>query len=113
MAGKIDNIFGASRWMLPEHIEALHMYGYEKTLVKKPELADDELAEMNYRIHGSLRYDYAVTVRWWNRVKGDLGEIITMWGVVKTIDAVHRWIKVVNDEESAWIEIDDITDVRA
>lgn len=43
-----------------------------------------------------------LTVRWWHPVKYDLGE----WGWVRDIDPTGQWIKVVNDEESVWIEVE-------
>ncbi|MGG4459292.1 hypothetical protein ABEX29_13360 [Brevibacillus porteri] len=36
-----------------------------------------------------------------------------MWGVVKWIDQNARRIKLVTDEDSQWINMDHITDVKA
>ncbi|KNB69658.1 hypothetical protein ADS79_27790 [Brevibacillus reuszeri] len=63
-------------------------------------------------IRDSAREDYAITVIWWNPVKGELGSTCEMWGVVQWIDQNSRRIKLVNDEDVQWISIDNITEVK-
>ncbi|WP_019123580.1 YolD-like family protein [Brevibacillus massiliensis] len=109
---KIDNLFAASRFILPEHRELYLRIKEEENLVPMPAFEDDELAEFSYQIYASTQRDYAVTVRWWEPVRNDLGTIKEMWGWVQRIDAVHRQIKLVNDEEFRWIDLDMITSVR-
>ncbi|WP_261376191.1 YolD-like family protein [Brevibacillus brevis] len=58
------------------------------------------------------RADYAIPVTWWKQVKGKLGTTCTMWGVVKWIDQNGRRIKLVTDEDSQWISMDQITAVK-
>ncbi|WP_340701619.1 YolD-like family protein [Brevibacillus borstelensis] len=110
--GKVDDLF-AMRWVLPEHNQALSDYYYEKTLVEKPELEEDEKVEINRLLQESLQLDYAVTVSWWKPVREDLGEIHASWGWLQRIDMPHRQIKLINDEEFWWINLDQIVKVEA
>lgn len=112
MASKVDNIFSASRWVLPEQ-RALYLQTKEdEKLIQQPALEQDELESFHYMIRDAGREDYAITVTWWKPVKGDLGSTCSMWGTVKWIDQQGRRIKLVNDEESQWIGMDSIISVR-
>jgi hypothetical protein len=113
MARKIENLFGSSRFVLPEHRELYLQLKEDDTLVPQPRLEQDELESFDYLIRDSAREDYAVTVTWWIPMKGNLGSFCNMWGIVKWIDQHGRRIKLVNDEESQWIEMAKITNVRA
>lgn len=74
MASKIENMFAASRFVLPEQRELyLHVKEDEK-LVTMPFLKNDELESFLYMITDSAWEDYAVIVTWWDeRKKGSLG----------------------------------------
>lgn len=113
MASKVENIFGASRWVLPEQRELYLQMKEDEKLITRPVLEQDELESFQYLIRDSAREDYAVTISWWQSVKGDLGNTCSMWGVVKWIDSQGRRVKLVNDEESRWIPLDYITNVQS
>lgn len=113
MASKVENIFGASRWVLPEQRAAYLQLREDEKLVPMPMLEQDELESFHYLIRDSAREDYAVTITWWQPLKGELGKNCSMWGVVKWIDQNGRRIKLVNDEETQWISLDQITDVKS
>lgn len=113
MASKIDNIFAASRFVLPEQRALYLQHREDQKLVPQPVIEEDELASFQYLIRDSAREDYAVTVSWWNQVNGEIGSVCSMWGVVRWIDLNARRIKLVNDEEFQWINMDMITEVRA
>lgn len=113
MAKKIDNLFGSSRFVLPEQRELYLQAKQDEKLVPMPILEQDELESFQYIIRDAAREDYAVTVSWWKQVKGKLGTICTMWRVVKWIDQNGRRIKLVTDEDSQWISMDHITAVKA
>lgn len=113
MASKIDNLFGASRWILPEQREQYLQLLEDQTLVTMPELEQDELESFHYIIRDSAREDYAITVTWWQPVKDDLGKTRSMWGVIKWIDPQTRRVKLINDAESQWINMDRIIGVSA
>lgn len=61
MASKIDDLFTSSRFVLPEHRELYLEMQEEQKLAPRPEIEEDELAEMNFRIYDSVQYDYAIT----------------------------------------------------
>jgi hypothetical protein len=113
MASKIENLFASSRFVLPEHRELYLQLKEDDKLIPQPVLEQDELESFHYLIRDSGREDYAVTVTWWEPVKGNLGTTCSMWGVLKHLDSNNRRIKLVNDQETVWIEIDKIVDVRA
>ena len=113
MASKVENIFGASRWVLPEQRESYLQLKEDQKLISQPVLEQDELESFQYLIRDSAREDYAVTITWWQSTRGGLGKKYSMWGVVKWIDPQGRRVKLVNDEESQWIPMDYITDVRS
>jgi YolD-like protein len=113
MASKIDNLFSSSRFVLPEHRELYLQLKEDEKLIPMPVLGQDELESFHYMIRDSAKEDYAVTVTWWNPVKEGLGTTYSMWGIVKWIDRNACRIKLVNDQETAWVDIDKIVNVRA
>lgn len=112
MASKIDNPLSI-RFVLPEQRELYLQMKADEKLVSMPMIEQDELESFHYMIKDAAREDYAITVSWWTSVKEGLGSSCEMWGVVKWIDQNSRRIKLVNDEDSQWIEIGSITDVRS
>ncbi|MGE7271708.1 YolD-like family protein [Brevibacillus panacihumi] len=112
MASKIENLFGSSRWVLPEQRALYLQMKEDEKLILQPTLEQDELESFHYLIRDSAREDYAVTIAWWQPVKGELGRTCSLWGIVKWIDEHGRRIKLVNDEESIWIRMDNIISVR-
>ncbi|MED4570295.1 YolD-like family protein [Brevibacillus agri] len=113
MASKIDNMFAASRFVLPEQRELYLQVKEDEKLVPMPVIEQDELENFHYTIRDSGREDYAITVTWWRQVKGNLGSNCSMWGIVKWVDQQGRRIKLVNDTDVQWINMDCIIDVRA
>ncbi|GAA4704134.1 YolD-like family protein [Brevibacillus fulvus] len=113
MASRIENIFAASRFVLPEQRELYLQLKEDQKLSEQPTLEEDELANFQYLIKDSAREDYAVTVTWWKPVKANLGTFCSLWGMIKWIDQNTRRIKIANDESVEWIDIDKITDVKA
>jgi hypothetical protein len=110
--GKIDDLFGSMSFMLPEHVQALAEYYFEKTLIPQPLLEDDEKTEINYILNASRKFDYAITVIWWRPIKDHLGRIEMAWGWLQVVDMVRRQIKLKNDEEVWWIDLDRIVRVE-
>lgn len=113
MASKLTDLFAASRFVLPEHRAAYLEMRRDECLVPKPELAEDELTELHYRVLDAQQYDQALTVRWWHPVKNDLGEIRELWGWIKKIDTTGGRIKLGNDEEAVWLDVDMIIEVTS
>lgn len=111
MASKISNPT-IGRFVLPEQRELYLQMQEDETLVTMPVLEQDELESFQYIIRDAAREDYAVAVTWWQSVKGALGTTRSMCGVVKWIDQNARRIKLVNDTDVQWINMDCIVDVK-
>ncbi|MGG3008451.1 YolD-like family protein [Brevibacillus parabrevis] len=109
---KIDNPT-SGRFVLPQQRELYLQMKEDEKLVPMPALEQDELESFQYLIRDAAREDYAITVTWWQSVKGELGTTRSMWGVVKRIDQTARRIKLVNDEDVQWVKMDCITSVRS
>ncbi|UFJ40081.1 YolD-like family protein [Brevibacillus humidisoli] len=106
---KKDSLFEASR-SLPEQHEGYLKMNQEQELVAQPIIEEDEVNKFNRIIYDSVHRDYAVTVRSWVPVsiRPDLGEIKSVWGRIKRIDATNQQIKIVNDEGTEWIDMNRI-----
>ncbi|MBH0333663.1 hypothetical protein ABH14_28700 [Brevibacillus brevis] len=111
MANKLDNLFEASRFMLPEHRAALIEQDEARDLIKRPEVDDDDFGEMCFRVYDSTQYDYALTVKWFVPTKGELGTLEEAWGIVREIDAVRNRFKLVSDWAADWINVKDLVSV--
>jgi len=109
--GRIDDPF-VMKFILPEHAEMLLDHEFEKTLVAKPIIDDQEFGEMNFKIYDSTQYDYAVTIDYWVSVRGEKGRIESAFGVVKSIDPTLKRIKLVNDWDVNWINISSVVAVK-
>ncbi|MDH6351953.1 YolD-like family protein [Brevibacillus sp. 1238] len=109
---KIDNPLSI-RFVLPEQRELYLQMREDEKLVPMPVLEQDELESFQYLIRDAAREDYAVTVTWWQQVKGDLGKNRSMWGTVKWIDHNTRRIKLVNDEDVQWVPLDNVTAISS
>ncbi|MCM3141281.1 YolD-like family protein [Brevibacillus sp. MER 51] len=110
MPSKINDPIGRG-FFLPEHVTELINHAYEKTLVTKPVLEDDEMVDIDRLMRASMTEDFSVTVRYWVERRPGLGEIHQMWGVVQRIDPVRKQAKVVNTADIMWINLRDITAV--
>lgn len=111
MASKLENPFIMS-FILPEHAAALYDHQYNKKLDKRPPIDEDDLAAMSETIYNSIRQDFAVSVSWFKPYKGELGKILSEWGVVQHIDMQHRQIKLVRDDGFWWVPIDQLVRVE-
>lgn len=111
MASKLENPFIMS-FILPEHANALYEHQYDKTLDRKPQIDEDDLAAMSEIIYDSIRQDYAVKVSWFKSYKGELGRILTEWGVAKRIDMQYQQIKLLRGEDFWWVPIDQLVRVE-
>ncbi|WP_409174784.1 YolD-like family protein [Brevibacillus fortis] len=72
MASKIENPF-SMRFVLPEQRELYLQAKQVEKLVSMPILEQDEFESFQYIKRDAAREDYAVTVSWWNQIKGNLG----------------------------------------
>lgn len=113
MVSKLDNMFAANRFVLPEQRELYLQMKEDEKLVPMPELEQDELESFHYQLRDAGREDYAVTITWWRHKKNNLGTTCTMWGKVDWIDLSRRRVKLLTVEDVQWIPMDTIIDVRS
>jgi hypothetical protein len=113
MASKIENMFAASRFVLPEQRELYLQMKEDEKLVPLPEHEQDELESFHYQLRDAGREDYAVTITWWQHKKNNRGTTCTMWGKVDWIDLDSRRVKLLTVEDVQWIPMDTIIDVRS
>lgn len=113
MVSKLDNMFAANRFVLPEQRELYLQMKEDEKLVPMPELEQDELESFHYQLRDAGREDYAVAITWWRHEKNNLGTTCMMWGKVEWIDPNSRRVKLLTDEDVQWIPMDTIIDVRS
>ncbi|TQK41988.1 YolD-like protein [Brevibacillus sp. AG162] len=111
MAKKIDNLFGSSRFVLPEQRELYLQMKEDDKLVPMPILEQDELATFDYLLRDAQQKEKAVSITWWRHKKDELGTICTMWGAVPEINANTRKVKLLTVEDVQWINMERIIDV--
>jgi len=80
--------------------------------VTKPMIDDQEFGEMNFLIYDSTQYDYAITIDYWVSVRDEKGRIESAFGVIKSIDPTLKRIKLVNDWDINWIELESVISVK-
>ena len=78
----------------------------------KPMIDDQEFGEMNFLIYDSTQYDYAITIDYWVSVRDEKGRIESAFGVIKSIDPTLKRIKLVNDWDINWIELESVISVK-
>ncbi|WP_232696195.1 YolD-like family protein [Brevibacillus daliensis] len=103
---KIDDLFGSMRLILPEHREAYLKFKREQSLVPKPDLEYDEIAEINDALTESKRYSWPLTLRVWQPINGDRGEIGEVTGVVRSLDPVLRQVRIIHEDGTGtWVDM--------
>ena len=110
--GKIDNLFEASRFILPEHKEGYLEWRRRENLIPQPIIEEDEYTEMCFQIQDSIQFDTAVTIHWWSATRVKMGVIESAWGWIDKIDTHSQQLKLKNDEEYWWIQLSKIISVR-
>ncbi|MDC0764882.1 YolD-like family protein [Brevibacillus sp. AG] len=113
MAKKIDNLFGSSRFVLPEQRELYLQMKEDDKLVPMPVIEQDEHESFDYRLREAQQSEKAVSITWWQHKKNELGTICTMWGAVPGINENTRKVKLLTVEDVQWIPMDTIIDVRS
>ncbi|MFI8715454.1 YolD-like family protein [Brevibacillus brevis] len=109
---KKENVFVASRFVLPEHREMYLQVKEDDKLETMPILEQDELESFHYLLRDAGREDYGVAITWWRHKKNNLGTTCKMFGKVEWIDMNTRRVKLLTVEDVQWIPLDNITDVK-
>ena len=103
---------GMSKWApfatLPEQFETIQQYIIDQNKITRPVLSDDQLAELNIRLHEALQYAQPVEVKFYNN-----GFVDSVRLTIYRIDAINYEIDgyVYNQQQRQKISIFDILDI--
>lgn len=93
---------------LPEQFETIQQYIIDQNKITRPVLSDDQLAELNIRLHEALQYAQPVEVKFYNN-----GFVDSVHLTIYRIDAINYEIDgyVYNQQQRQKISIFDILDI--
>lgn len=93
---------------LPEQFETIQQYIIDQNKITRPVLSDDQLAELNIRLHEALQYAQPVEVKFYNN-----GFVDSVRFTIYRIDAINYEIDgyVYNQQQRQKISIFDILDI--
>nr|WP_148251700.1 YolD-like family protein [Staphylococcus aureus] len=93
---------------LPEQCETIQQYIIDQNKITRPVLSDDQLAELNIRLHEALQYAQPVEVKFYNN-----GFVDSVRLTIYRIDAINYEIDgyVYNQQQRQKISIFDILDI--
>lgn len=93
---------------LPEQFETIQQYIIDQNKITRPVLSDDQLAELNIRLHEALQYAQPVEVKFYNN-----GLVDSVRLTIYRIDAINYEIDgyVYNQQQRQKISIFDILDI--
>ncbi|HFJ5318415.1 TPA: YolD-like family protein [Staphylococcus aureus] len=93
---------------LPEQFETIQQYISDQNKITRPVLSDDQLAELNIRLHEALQYAQPVEVKFYNN-----GFVDSVRLTIYRIDAINYEIDgyVYNQQQRQKISIFDILDI--
>lgn len=93
---------------LPEQFETIQQYIIDQNKITRPVLSDDQLAELNIRLHEALQYAQPVEFKFYNN-----GFVDSVRLTIYRIDAINYEIDgyVYNQQQRQKISIFDILDI--
>ncbi|HCD2891075.1 TPA: YolD-like family protein [Staphylococcus aureus] len=93
---------------LPEQFETIQQYIIDQNKITRPVLSDDQLAELNIRLHEALQYAQPVEVKFYNN-----GFVDSVRLTIYRIDSINYEIDgyVYNQQQRQKISIFDILDI--
>lgn len=93
---------------LPEQFETIQQYIIDQNKITRPVVSDDQLAELNIRLHEALQYAQPVEVKFYNN-----GFVDSVRLTIYRIDAINYEIDgyVYNQQQRQKISIFDILDI--
>ncbi|HCY8150875.1 TPA: YolD-like family protein [Staphylococcus aureus] len=109
---KIPQGRGKIKWQpfatLPEQFETIQQYIIDQNKITRPVLSDNQLAELNIRLHEALQYAQPVEVKFYNN-----GFVDSVRLTIYRIDAINYEIDgyVYNQQQRQKISIFDILDI--
>lgn len=112
MSRKQTNLFGASRFVLPEHREAYLELLTERELIPQPQLEEDEWAQIQRSLLKSMQEQTPVAIRWWKKTKGALGVIAEAIGRVQKVDTARQQLKLIHEGQVQWLQLKTVLEIR-
>ncbi|MGJ8898163.1 YolD-like family protein [Staphylococcus aureus] len=93
---------------LPEQFETIQQYIIDQNKITRPVLSDDQLAELNIRLHEALQYAQPVEVKFYNN--GFVDSVrLTIYRIVAINYEIDGY--VYNQQQRQKISIFDILDI--
>ncbi|UFJ42009.1 YolD-like family protein [Brevibacillus humidisoli] len=103
---KKENLFAASRFVLPEHREIYLQMKQEQVFYVPPQLDEHQRAELASRLWQAFQEKQEVEVTCYDR-RGPR----QVRGVILHMEQVTRRIKLRTDQGTEWISVDHLLDV--
>jgi hypothetical protein len=108
MTKQLDDMW-SSKWVLPEHREALIEDGRNLKRITRPELDDQEILLIDQIIHDAMKSNGTITLTIF-----DKHELKTVTGTVFKLDTIIKMVKIAFEEpqpdqdECEWVPLRDI-----
>jgi hypothetical protein len=108
MTKQLDDMW-SSKWVLPEHREALIEDDRNLKRITKPELDDQEVLLIDQIIHDAMKSNGTITLTVF-----DKHELKTVTGIVFKLDTIIKMVKIALEEpqpdqdECEWVPLRDI-----
>lgn len=99
-------VWEGSRFILPEHSKALHIYGHEKNRKSRPVFDEQEIEELNYRIQEAILTQTHAKIS----VFGEFDNT-NIYGVIQSVDQQRQQLRVKVDDSFEHIDLKDILDL--
>ncbi|SYX85879.1 YolD-like family protein [Paenibacillus alvei] len=101
-----NGIFEGSRFIIPEHREAMLRHNREQQRRHRPMIDEQEWELIGNQLQGSMQERTTITA-----LLFDPFEQIKVTGVVVDIDMYGRRFKLLQDEEWQWVKLEDVIEV--
>lgn len=101
-----NGIFESSRFVIPQHREALLTYHHEQERRIRPRIDDQEWDVIGGKLQQSMNERESITLELFEPF-----ECKQVTGVVVDIDVSRRRVKLQQDDECSWIRIENIIEV--
>lgn len=96
----------SSRWMLPEHRQALRTFRREQERQERPHFDEQWMEELNRKLHWALHAKQPVKIElfgeWGNR---------KVTGIIDALDPQLGRLKLVDNGEVEWLPVADVVEI--
>ncbi|MCY9542612.1 YolD-like family protein [Paenibacillus alvei] len=101
-----NGIYESSRFIIPQHREALLVYQHERARRTRPQIDDQEWEVIGGKLQQSMNERETITVRVF-----DPFAYKEEAGVVVDIDTYQQRFKLLSKDDWQWIKIEDVMEV--